>query len=119
MQKTCLSFSLVRFGVSLHVSGGVLFKVYVIGHMVRVVRRFSLPDIVGNGAETNDIVSFPRVSCAAASADDVDLDPSVGGIGNMFQNSVYASVRILPFKLAKHVRWGSDRVLVVNRTSSC
>jgi hypothetical protein len=94
----------------LHVSGGVLFKVYVIGHMVRVVRRFSLPDIVGNGAETNDIVSFPRVSCAAASADDVDLDPSIGGTGQqphlllflciLFQNSVYASVRILLFKLA-------------------
>ena len=63
----------------LHNSGGVLFKVYVIGHMVKVVRRFSLPDISGDEAKTNDIVSFPRVSCAAASADGVDLDPSVGG----------------------------------------
>lgn len=55
--------------------GGVLFKVYVVGDSIRVVRRFSLPDVhkeVGNG-----VIAFPRVSSAAASADDADLDPEV------------------------------------------
>ncbi|MCO5606591.1 hypothetical protein L7F22_060779 [Adiantum nelumboides] len=54
--------------------GGVLFKVYIVGDSIRVVRRFSLPDVhkVGNG-----VVAFPRVSSAAASADDADLDPEV------------------------------------------
>ncbi|KAH7292998.1 hypothetical protein KP509_28G007400 [Ceratopteris richardii] len=55
--------------------GGVLFKVYIVGDSVRVVRRFSLPDVhkqLGNG-----VIAFPRVSSAAASADDADLDPEV------------------------------------------
>ncbi|KAH7438387.1 hypothetical protein KP509_04G012800 [Ceratopteris richardii] len=55
--------------------GGVLFKVYVVGDSIRVVRRFSLPDIhkqVGNG-----VIAFPRVSSASASADDADLDPEI------------------------------------------
>lgn len=55
--------------------GGVLFKVYIVGDSIRVVRRFSLPDVherVGNG-----VIPFPRVSSAAASADDADLDPEV------------------------------------------
>ncbi|KAI5066005.1 hypothetical protein GOP47_0018629 [Adiantum capillus-veneris] len=55
--------------------GGVLFKVYIVGDSIRVVRRFSLPDVhkqVGNG-----VITFPRVSSAAASADDADLDPEV------------------------------------------
>eukprot|EP00250_Pteridium_aquilinum_P019522 c24464_g1_i2 orf=228-1421(-) len=54
--------------------GGVLFKVYIVGDSIKVVRRFSLPDQkqVGNG-----VIPFPRVSSAAASADDADLDPEV------------------------------------------
>ncbi|KAG0620929.1 hypothetical protein M758_4G255600 [Ceratodon purpureus] len=54
--------------------GGVLFKVYVIGDAIKVVRRFSLPDLsekdMGYGVK-----SFPRVSSAAATADEADLDP--------------------------------------------
>lgn len=57
--------------------GGVLFKVYVIGHIVKVVRRFSLPDVRENEANRNGVIPFPRVSCAAASADGADLDPNV------------------------------------------
>eukprot|EP00249_Psilotum_nudum_P021369 c28085_g4_i1 orf=266-1516(-) len=55
--------------------GGLLFKVYIVGDSVKVVRRFSLPDVhepVGNG-----VIPFPRVSNAAASADGADLDPEV------------------------------------------
>lgn len=54
--------------------GGVLFKVYIVGDSIKVLRRFSLPDLhelVGNG-----VMPFPRVSSAAASADDADLDPT-------------------------------------------
>lgn len=54
--------------------GAVLFKVYVIGDGIKVVRRFSLPDLsekdMGFGVK-----SFPRVSCAAATANEADLDP--------------------------------------------
>ncbi|MCO5566821.1 hypothetical protein L7F22_020502 [Adiantum nelumboides] len=57
--------------------GGVLFKIYVIGHIVKVVRRFSLPDVRDNEAKKSGVIPFPRVSCAAASADGADLDPIV------------------------------------------
>ena len=43
------------------------------------MRRFSLPDVdskVGN----NGVMPFPRVSNAAATADNADLDPEVAGI---------------------------------------
>lgn len=62
------------------VSGGVLFKVYIVGEAIKVVRRFSLPD-VGQRELSNHsgVFRFPRVSCAAASADDADLDPRVAG----------------------------------------
>lgn len=60
--------------------GGVLFKVYVIGDAVKVVRRFSLPNVATHELSENaGVFHFPRVSCAAASADDADLDPSIGG----------------------------------------
>ncbi|GKV19992.1 hypothetical protein SLEP1_g30176 [Rubroshorea leprosula] len=59
--------------------GGVLFKVYIVGETIKVVRRFSLPDITKRELSRNaGVFQFPRVSCAAASADDADLDPSVG-----------------------------------------
>ncbi|KAL3843838.1 hypothetical protein ACJIZ3_001241 [Penstemon smallii] len=58
--------------------GGVLFKVYVVGESIKVVRRFSLPDIAKCDLSTSSgVFPFPRVSCAAASAEDVDLDPSI------------------------------------------
>ncbi|XP_073149076.1 inositol-tetrakisphosphate 1-kinase 4-like isoform X3 [Henckelia pumila] len=58
--------------------GGVLFKVYVVGESVKVVRRFSLPDITKcDLPKISGVFRFPRVSCAAASADEADLDPAV------------------------------------------
>ncbi|CAN6441320.1 unnamed protein product [Victoria cruziana] len=57
--------------------GGVLFKVYIVGDAVNVVRRFSLPDVDKRGPSGLGVIPFPRVSCAAASADDADLDPCV------------------------------------------
>lgn len=58
--------------------GGVLFKVYVVGEAIKVVRRFSLPDVTKRElSKTAGVHRFPRVSCAAASADDADLDPGV------------------------------------------
>ncbi|KAK3029130.1 hypothetical protein RJ639_038835 [Escallonia herrerae] len=58
--------------------GGVLFKVYIVGEAIKVVRRFSLPDVSKREMSKNaGVFRFPRVSCAAASADDADLDPCV------------------------------------------
>ncbi|PIN21094.1 Inositol-1,3,4-trisphosphate 5/6-kinase [Handroanthus impetiginosus] len=58
--------------------GGVLFKVYIVGEAIKVVRRFSLPDVSKRELSKNaGVFRFPRVSCAAASADDADLDPCV------------------------------------------
>jgi len=66
--------------IFLVVVGGILFKVYIVGEAVKVVRRFSLPDISKRELSKNPgVFRFPRVSCAAASADEADLDPSVGG----------------------------------------
>lgn len=62
------------------VVGGILFKVYIVGETVKVVRRFSLPDVSKRELSKNPgVFRFPRVSCAAASADEADLDPCVGG----------------------------------------
>lgn len=61
-------------------AGGVLFKVYIVGEAIKVVRRFSLPDVTKRELTKNaGVFRFPRVSCAAASADDADLDPRVAG----------------------------------------
>ncbi|XP_050364242.1 LOW QUALITY PROTEIN: inositol-tetrakisphosphate 1-kinase 3-like [Argentina anserina] len=58
--------------------GGVLFKIYIVGEAIKVVRRFSLPNISKRELEKlSGVFRFPRVSCAAASADDADLDPSI------------------------------------------
>ncbi|CAK9157715.1 unnamed protein product [Ilex paraguariensis] len=58
--------------------GGVLFKVYIVGEAIKVVRRFSLPDVSKRELSQNaGVFRFPRVSCAAASADDADLDPCI------------------------------------------
>ncbi|KAI4998209.1 inositol-tetrakisphosphate 1-kinase 3-like isoform X2 [Hordeum vulgare subsp. vulgare] len=58
--------------------GGVLFKVYIVGDAIRVVRRFSLPNVDEGDLSTNaGVFRFPRVSCAAATAEDADLDPHV------------------------------------------
>ncbi|KEH43981.1 inositol 1,3,4-trisphosphate 5/6-kinase [Medicago truncatula] len=58
--------------------GGLLFKIYIVGEYIKVVRRFSLPNISKRGlSKVAGVYRFPRVSCAAASADDADLDPSI------------------------------------------
>jgi len=66
--------------------GGVLFKIYIIGEAIKVVRRFSLPNVTKQElSKVEGVFRFPRVSSAAASADDADLDPSVAGeiLGNI------------------------------------
>ncbi|KAF1893545.1 hypothetical protein Lal_00002035 [Lupinus albus] len=76
--------------------GGVLFKVYIVGDAIKVVRRFSLPDVSKwELSEDAGLYHFPRVSCAAASADDADLDPNVAEL----------PPRPLLEKLAKELRW--------------
>ncbi|KMZ61464.1 Inositol-tetrakisphosphate 1-kinase [Zostera marina] len=58
--------------------GGVLFKVYIVGDTIKVVRRFSLPDVDEHDLVNNSgVFEFPRVSCASASAEEADLDPSI------------------------------------------
>ncbi|KAK8518891.1 hypothetical protein V6N13_017843 [Hibiscus sabdariffa] len=58
--------------------GGILFKIYIVGDAIKVVRRFSLPNITKcQLAKVPGIFPFPRVSSAAASADDADLDPHI------------------------------------------
>lgn len=61
-------------------TGGVLFKVYVVGDAIKVVRRYSLPDLEEGEKVGYGLKSFPRVSCAAATAEEADLDPEAGGI---------------------------------------
>ena len=66
--------------------GGVLFKIYIVGEAIKVVRRFSLPNVTKQEvSKVEGVFRFPRVSSAAASADDADLDPSVAGeiLGNI------------------------------------
>ncbi|XP_057991020.1 inositol-tetrakisphosphate 1-kinase 4 isoform X2 [Hevea brasiliensis] len=59
--------------------GGVLFKIYIVGEAIKVVRRFSLPNVSKHElAKVAGVFRFPRVSSATASADDADLEPSVG-----------------------------------------
>ncbi|KAG6422042.1 hypothetical protein SASPL_118603 [Salvia splendens] len=67
--------------------GGVLFKVYIVGEAIKVVRRYSLPDV--NKYELSKsagVYHFPRVSCASASADEADLDPRVAGELILFEH---------------------------------
>ncbi|KAH7518152.1 hypothetical protein FEM48_Zijuj09G0141400 [Ziziphus jujuba var. spinosa] len=58
--------------------GGILFKIFIVGETITVVRRFSLPDVTNHElAKVDGVFRFPRVSCAAATADDAELDPSI------------------------------------------
>jgi inositol-1,3,4-trisphosphate 5/6-kinase/inositol-tetrakisphosphate 1-kinase len=58
--------------------GGVMFKVFVVGDVIKVMRRFSLPNVSNcEKAKVDGVFQFPRVSSAAASADNADLDPRV------------------------------------------
>ena len=67
-------------GLTIFHAGGILFKVYIVGETVRVVRRFSLPDVSDYDMENNEgIFPFPRVSCATNNAEDADIDPCISG----------------------------------------
>ncbi|XP_021288711.1 inositol-tetrakisphosphate 1-kinase 3-like isoform X1 [Herrania umbratica] len=58
--------------------GGVLFKIYIVGDAIKVVRRFSLPNVSKcELAKVAGVFPLPRVSSAAASADEADLDPGI------------------------------------------
>ncbi|KAE8008173.1 hypothetical protein FH972_004711 [Carpinus fangiana] len=58
--------------------GAILFKVYIVGETIKVVRRFSLPNVSKcELAKVSGVYRFPRVSSASASADDADLEPGV------------------------------------------
>ncbi|KAL9685083.1 hypothetical protein QQ045_022530 [Rhodiola kirilowii] len=58
--------------------GGILFKVYVVGEAIKVVRRFSLPDVTKSElSKISGVFRFPRVSCASESAEEAELDPEV------------------------------------------
>lgn len=71
--------------------GGVLFKVYVVGDAIKVVRRFSLPDVSKRElSKSAGVYRFPRVSCAAASADDADLEPCVAGKAILFVTHLFS-----------------------------
>ncbi|CAK7347350.1 unnamed protein product [Dovyalis caffra] len=70
--------SLQKLEPPLVLQEGVMFKVYIVGEAIKVVRRFSLPDVCKRElSNIAGVFRFPRVSCAAASADNADLDPGV------------------------------------------
>jgi hypothetical protein len=84
--NTCLiTFSVAtkirtfKIAIPFMVVGGVLFKVYIVGEAIKVVRRFSLDVSKRELSKKAGVYRVPRVSCAAASADDANLDPGVGG----------------------------------------
>lgn len=62
------------------IAGGILFKIFVIGETIQVVRRSSLPNITKNDmSKMTGVIKFPRVSSAASSVVDADLDPTIAG----------------------------------------
>lgn len=56
-----------------------MFKVYIVGDTIKVVRRKSLTNVDENDLCKKGVSRFPRVSCAAASADEANLEPGVAG----------------------------------------
>ncbi|KAJ6985136.1 hypothetical protein NC653_023192 [Populus alba x Populus x berolinensis] len=90
--------------------GGILFKVYIVGEAIKVVRRFSLPNVTKQElSKVEGVFRFPRVSSAAASADDADLDPSVAGLSISLTITLCGSLAELPplpllEKLARELR---------------
>lgn len=87
--------------------GGVLFKVYIVGEAIKVVRRFSLPDVTKRELSKNaGVFRFPRVSCAAASADDADLDPCVAGELILSKNTVILRFIFMKFLISlSNTKW--------------
>ena len=78
MPQKCRDFKIV---IPIMIVGGVLFKVYIVGETIKVVRCFSLLDDVCKRelSKNAGVYHVPGVSCAAASADDANLDPRVAG----------------------------------------
>ena len=72
-----------------YTAGGLLFKIYIVGETIKVVRRFSLPNVSKHELlDVDGLFRFPRVSCAAASADEADLDPNIAGEAHVLSISV-------------------------------
>lgn len=64
-----------------------MFKVFIVGEAIKVVRRFSLPNVcMWEALKKAGIHRFPRVSHAAACADNADLDPCVAGKSSNLKN---------------------------------
>ena len=62
-----------------------MFKVYVVGHVVRVVKRLSLPDMPTNRKEEDlrvdsGLASFSRISSAAAASNLSDDERTSGEV---------------------------------------
>ncbi|CAN4095305.1 unnamed protein product [Withania somnifera] len=54
--------------------GGVLFKVFIVGEAIKVVRRFSLPDVSKRELSNNSgFFHFPRVSCVGLRLFNLDI----------------------------------------------
>lgn len=74
-----------------------MFKVYVVGDAIKVRRRFSLPDVCKRElSKYAGVFQFPRVSCAAACADEAELDPGVAG-KILFSITIHQYKSILSF----------------------
>lgn len=60
--------------------GGIVFKVYIVGESITVVKRFSLPNHGKRDlSKVAGMYPVPRVSSYLSSAEDADLDPSIAG----------------------------------------
>jgi inositol-1,3,4-trisphosphate 5/6-kinase / inositol-tetrakisphosphate 1-kinase len=70
---------LINVVLDFYVIGGVMFKIYIVGETIKVVRRKSLPNVDKNDPHNKGVMQFPRVSCASASADEANLEPGVAG----------------------------------------
>ncbi|XP_050260306.1 inositol-tetrakisphosphate 1-kinase 3 isoform X7 [Quercus robur] len=58
--------------------GGIVFKVYIVGESITVVRRFSLPNHGKRDlSKVAGMYPVPRISSYLSSAEDADLDPSI------------------------------------------
>ncbi|KAK4563466.1 hypothetical protein RGQ29_005827 [Quercus rubra] len=58
--------------------GGIVFKVYIVGESITVVKRFSLPNHGKRDlSKVAGMYPVPRVSSYLSSAEDADLDPSI------------------------------------------
>ena len=58
--------------------GGIIFKIYIVGKSIKVVRQFALPNV--SKCELEEVAGvfyFPRVFDVAAIINEADLDPSI------------------------------------------